>query len=173
MAEKVDLQIKDMAVESLPPLGISSEMLAELDADAGPDDSGPAEQDAPPPVTVTAAQVASFLRITYQTEGILSRYPDLWIRDDSWFDEIAAGITPNVNTLCERVPMVGHAIKAVDAAGCWGRLVWDQAITWYLTWAKRQEARAQAQREEGDHGQPADTPNPFRVDYSGAIQPGL
>ncbi len=167
MVEKLDVKVTDNTADGLPPLNISPEMESELQGMAGPSPEQQTDEPIPEPVTVTPEQIASFLKLSYQAEGMISRYPDLWERDDAWHTRIAEGITPQINQLCQTVPMVGHAIKAVDAAGCWAQLIWDQAYSWYLVWGRNQAKKADAQREvQNDGANGADGTADYRIDYA-------
>lgn len=97
---------------------------------------------------LTVEEVSKFLKATYQVQGWFT-FPDLWVREDSFFYDIAAGILPQINAWAVRVPALAHAVKTVSAAGSWGRLIWDLAGTWVLVVRRRQLLEQKKQEEEG------------------------
>lgn len=98
------------------------------------------------PSFLTTDEVAHFLEASYQIQGVFT-YPDLWKRPKEFFYEIAEGILPNLNNWAMRFPAVGHAVKTVSAAGSWGKLVWDLALT-YIQVNSRKQAEAKKKKEE-------------------------
>lgn len=94
--------------------------------------------------------VARFLKGTYDAQGWFT-YPELWVREPQFFLDIAEGILPNINSLAQRIPAVGHAIKTVSAAGSWGRLIWDLAGTWILIYKRKQLEAEKKKEEEGNN----------------------
>lgn len=102
---------------------------------------------------LTVEEIATFLRCSYDVQGWFS-YPELWKRDPQFFYEIAAGILPQLNAWAMRVPALAHAVKAVDAAGSWGKLIWDMAGTWIIIY-RRKQLEQQKKKEESEGQQHA------------------
>ena len=145
MADKeFAIEAEDKYVEQMPDLEVDPEE-AEYFGEESPQEE---QEPAAPVVTVTAAEVKTFLKAYYRANGLITKYPELWEREEEWFGEIAVGITPGLNQLCERVPAVGHTIHAVHTAGAWARLVWDNALTWYLVWQRKRDERFEKLAEE-------------------------
>ncbi|MCL6443362.1 MAG: hypothetical protein K6T83_07890 [Alicyclobacillus sp.] len=149
---KDDIEVQDAYATDLPPL--------ELPAEDNPDTQP--EADEQPPI-VTTNQVATFLRLTYQVHGLATRLPEIWQHDEAWYERIAEGITPHVQALCARMPAMGLAIRALDAAGTWGELFWDYALCWVRTLATRKTAEQEV--HAGGHAEPAKPSNPYVIDY--------
>jgi hypothetical protein len=134
---------------------VSEEQLPDLEIDpteAGygltPEQPEEEQEVEEPVVTVTPKQIATFLKVSYEAHGLFTGYPMIWHHEDSWYDEIAAGICDNINALVMRFPAVGYAIQTVDAAGTWGRLCWDYSLCWIRTLNEKKKEKQKKLEEE-------------------------
>lgn len=112
---------------------------------------------------LTVEEVATFLKCTYDVQGWVT-FPELWKREPQFFEDIAAGILPQINAWASRFPAVAHAVKTVSAAGSWGRLIWDISGTW-VTVVRRRQLEAQKKLEEQENNQ-----NGYKINYSNQQQ---
>lgn len=155
-AEELKIEATGAVVADLPPIPMSPELQKAMETDPN--------QELPETILeyVTPKEIAAFLKEGYEAHGLLLREREIWQQTDEWYAMIAEAIAPDINKLCARMPQVGHAIKAVNAAGGWGKLAWDYAKRWALTVMKKNEQK-QAQ-EAKPHEQPRTIQGP-RVDY--------
>ncbi|KRW90913.1 hypothetical protein SD51_12135 [Alicyclobacillus tengchongensis] len=98
--------------------------------------------------TVTPEQIATFLRVAYEAHGVFTGMPQIWRHDESWYLHIAQGIVGHINAGIARYPMMGHAIRTVDAAGTWGEFAWDYCLRWVMTIQAKRKEKAESQTEE-------------------------
>lgn len=142
-----DILIEDghVSEEQLPDLEIDPEEAGYGLTPEQPEEEQEVEE---PVVQVTPKQIATFLKVYYETHGYLTGYKDIWFHKDEWYREIAEGICDNINELVMRYPAVGHAIQTVDAAGTWGRLCWDYAMCWVATIQKKREEKKKKLEED-------------------------
>lgn len=110
---------------------------------------------------VSVEEVARFLQLAYDTQGFFT-YKEMWVRDKSFFYDVAEGILPQINDWVQRIPFVGHAIKTGSAAGSWGRLFLDMGGTWILIYKRRK-----IEKEKEEEGNQTNEP----TNRSGIIVP--
>jgi hypothetical protein len=119
---------------------------------------------------LTVNEVAAFLKGTYELQGWLT-FQDIWEREDSFFNDIAMGILPQINALAARVPAIGHAVKTVSAAGSWGKLIWDMAGSWIMVNRRKQALALEKLEEEERKAQNAGYSNQSTYSTGGIIVP--
>lgn len=107
-------------------------------------------------IYLTVEEVARFLQLAYDAQGFFT-YKEMWVRDKSFFFEIAEGILPQIESWVQRIPAVGHAIKMGSAAGSWGRLCLDMGGTWVLVY-KRRKLEKEKEEEGKQSNEPTNKP---------------
>lgn len=148
MAENLDIQVTGEIKPNLPPLQLSPELQKAMDTD--PMAAVPEEI----PQLVSVVEIQRFLKAGYELHGAIT-YEDIWQQEDAWYAEIAELIAPDINKLAQRSPQVAYAIKAVNAAGGWGRLAFDYAKRWIRV--NKRNAQKKAQKQEAKTNEPRPT----------------